>query len=92
MPGPLDGVKVLDFSQVVSGPLAAAWLCDQGADVTKIEAPGLGDLARWVGPRKEDVSAMFLTCNRGKKSVVVDLKSSDEDRKFLQQLIAEADD
>lgn len=91
MPGPLDGVTVLDLSQVVSGPLAAAWLGDQGADVIKIEAPGLGDLCRWVGPRKEDLSAMFITCNRGKKSVVLDLKNSEADRATLHALIAEAD-
>ena len=91
MAGPLEGVKVLDLSQVVSGPLAAAWLADQGAEVVKVETKGLGDIGRWVGPRKEDVSALFLTVNRGKKSVALDLKNSDRHRALLDALIADAD-
>jgi crotonobetainyl-CoA:carnitine CoA-transferase CaiB-like acyl-CoA transferase len=49
MPGPLDGVKVLDLSVMISGPLAAMLLADQGAQVVKIESPGLGDLMRYLG-------------------------------------------
>lgn len=91
MPGPMDGVRIVDLSQVISGPLATAWLCDQGADVIKVEDPKAGDLARWLGPRKNDIGAMFLTANRGKRSIVLDLKTSEEDRDVLWRLIEWAD-
>jgi len=57
--GPLEGVKVLDLSQIVSGPMAAAMLAEQGADVIKLESPG-GDPVRSMGPKKGEVSAMFV--------------------------------
>src|SRR5690606_16843738 len=71
MAGPLEGVRVLDLSAVLSGPMAAGMLADQGADVIKVESPG-GDTSRLIGPRKADISAMFLTANRGKRSIVLD--------------------
>lgn len=74
MNGPLDGVRVLDFSAVVSGPLACQILADQGADVVKIEPPGFGDMARMLGHRVGNISAIYAACNRGKRSVVIDLK------------------
>jgi crotonobetainyl-CoA:carnitine CoA-transferase CaiB-like acyl-CoA transferase len=74
MTGPLDGVKVLDLSQIVSGPMAAAMLADQGADVVKLESPA-GDPVRGMGPKKGDVSAMFIAVNRGKRGVVADVKT-----------------
>jgi crotonobetainyl-CoA:carnitine CoA-transferase CaiB-like acyl-CoA transferase len=91
MGGPLSGVKILDLSQVISGPMAATWLADQGGAVIKVEDPKNGDLARWLGPRKGDLGAMFLTANRGKESIVLDLKDSAEDRDLLWRLIDEAD-
>ncbi|MFZ4071817.1 MAG: CaiB/BaiF CoA transferase family protein [Caulobacterales bacterium] len=91
MPGPLNGVRIVDLSQVISGPLATAWLGDQGADVIKVEDPKAGDLARWLGPGKNDIGAMFLTANRGKRSIVLDLKSSQDDRDTLWRLIEWAD-
>jgi len=73
---PLHGVRVLDLSAVLSGPLATALLADQGADVIKVEPPS-GDQSRRIGPAKGDLSAMFITANRGKRSIVLDLKRKD---------------
>jgi crotonobetainyl-CoA:carnitine CoA-transferase CaiB-like acyl-CoA transferase len=70
---PLKGVKVLDLSAFLSGPLATGTLADQGADVIKIEALS-GDGTRRIGPAKGDMTAMFIATNRGKRSVAVDLK------------------
>ena len=73
MPGALDGIRVLDFSTMVSGPVATAILADQGADVIKIESPS-GDEMRKIGNTRNGLTAGFFSCNRGKKSVVLDLK------------------
>ncbi len=72
--GPLDGVKVLDFSVMISGPLAAMMLADQGADVIKIESPGFGDIMRLLGTQKGGMTGIFANNHRGKKSMVLDLK------------------
>lgn len=87
--GPLSGVRVIDLSAVVSGPMAAGMLADQGAEVIKVEARG-GDLTRRIGPAKGDLTPMFVTINRGKRSIVLDLKQ-DSARQVLHQLIAGAD-
>ena len=78
MPGPLHGIKVVEFTSVVLGPLACQMLGDMGADVIKVEPPG-GDTNRRLGPVREnaDMAALYLTCNRNKRSVVLDLKSAD---------------
>lgn len=89
MAGPLDGVRVLDLSQIVSGPMAAAMLGEQGADVIKLESPS-GDPVRAMGPRKGDLSAMFVAVNRGKRSVVADVKTADG-AALLRKLIGWAD-
>jgi crotonobetainyl-CoA:carnitine CoA-transferase CaiB-like acyl-CoA transferase len=74
MPGPLAGVRVLELATVVLGPWACQILGDLGADVVKVEPPS-GDSNRQVGPRKSpDMGALFLNCNRNKRSVVLDLK------------------
>ena len=73
--GPLRGIKVLDLSVMISGPLAAMMLGDQGADVIKVESPGLGDLMRYLGSAKGGMTGIFVNNNRGKRSLVVDLKS-----------------
>lgn len=87
--GPLAGLKVVDLSAVVSGPMAAGLLADQGAQVLKVEAPR-GDLTRVVGPAKGDLSALFAAINRGKRSIVLDLKQPAA-RAVLQDLLADAD-
>ena len=74
MTGPLSGIKIIDLSVAISGPLAVGILADQGADVIKIEQPGIGDIARFVGVAHNGISAMFQIANRGKRSVVLDLR------------------
>ncbi len=90
MPGPLDGVRVIDLTSMVSGPLGAMILADQGADVIKVEPPGSGDHSREVATRRGGFSASFLNNNRNKRSVVLDLKQSDGVA-ALKRLIAGAD-
>jgi len=72
-PGPLDGVRILDLSIALTGPYAVALLADQGAEVVKVERLDLGDIARWIGVSVEGTSALFQMCNRGKRSIAVDL-------------------
>lgn len=86
---PLDGIRIVDFSRVLAGPFCTALLADLGAEVIKIESPN-GDDYRHVGPFKNGESALFLMANRGKKSVVIDLKSKDGPS-VAQDLIANSD-
>lgn len=89
-PRPLDGVRVVDISTVVMAPWASQMLADMGADVIKVEAPG-GDLTRQMGPRRhEGMSALFLTVNRNKRSVVLDLQQA-AGREALMRLTQKAD-
>ncbi|MEQ1701689.1 MAG: CoA transferase [Ilumatobacteraceae bacterium] len=71
---PLTGVRVLDFTRVLAGPLSTALLADLGAEVIKVEPPG-GDDYRAIGPMREGESALFSVMNRNKQSIVLDLKS-----------------
>ena len=89
MTGPLQGFRVVDLTSMVSGPYATQLLADQGADVVKVEAPS-GDLMRLAGPARGGVSAAFLTNNRGKRSIVLDLKQPPA-MSILRTLIASAD-
>ena len=89
MQAPLSGVRILDLSAVVSGPMAVGILADQGAEVIKVETQG-GDLTRRVGPIQGDMTSLFATINRGKRSIVLDLKQA-EARTILRELIAQAD-
>ncbi|MBO9724283.1 MAG: CoA transferase [Novosphingobium sp.] len=76
-PGPLAGVRVIDFTRVLAGPAASLALADMGAEVFKIEPPGTGDETRTFPPTRDGESHYYLAVNRGKKSIVVDLKSDD---------------
>lgn len=87
--GPLAGVKVVDFTAVYSGPLASSMLADQGAEVIKIE-PARGDLMRKAIPRQNGVSSSYLTLNRNKRSLSIDL-GTEAGVKIARQLIAQAD-
>ncbi len=77
MSGPLSGVRILDLSSAYTGPFATALLADQGADVIKVERPGVGDMTRWMGVVVNGVSSLYQLGNRGKRSVVIDLQSPD---------------
>jgi crotonobetainyl-CoA:carnitine CoA-transferase CaiB-like acyl-CoA transferase len=92
MPGPLSGVRVLDLTGVVSGPFATMFLADQGADVLKIEPIG-GDITRRsrapVG-KSNEFSALFISSNRGKRSLAVDIKH-EAGREILNRLAGQAD-
>ena len=74
MTGPLDGYRIVDLTGVISGPFATMILADQGADVIKVETPGVGDYTRQAGNRKADLSASFLNNNRNKRSIAINLK------------------
>ncbi len=89
MTGPLEGFRVLDFTAMVSGPVATMMLADQGADVIKIEPPG-GELMRHVGRRHRGMSSSFLSCNRNKRSLAVDLKNP-AGLAVVRQLVRTAD-
>ena len=87
--GPLDGIRVLDLTTMVSGPVATMMLADQGADVIKIEPPR-GDIMRHTGTRHRGMSASFLSCNRSKRSLCVDLKTA-AGLEIVRKLVATAD-
>ena len=91
MGGPLEGVKVLSFGRMLAGPFATMLLSDLGAEVIKLEAPGIGDLARYANPSAaEKVSSYFLSVNRGKKSITLDLKN-EKGKELVLKLVEQAD-
>ena len=87
--GALAGIRVLDLSQVMAGPFCAMQLCDMGADVIKVEPPE-GDATRQMGARRGSDSTSFAAVNRGKRGIVLDLKS-DAGRDALVRLVESAD-
>lgn len=91
----LQGVRVLDLSRVLAGPWAGQLLADYGADVIKVERPGAGDDTRgwgppWWGEGDERQAAYYLCCNRGKRSIAIDIATA-EGAALVRQLAAEAD-
>jgi crotonobetainyl-CoA:carnitine CoA-transferase CaiB-like acyl-CoA transferase len=86
----LTGIRVLDLTSFLPGPYLTLALADHGAEVIKIEAPGTGDPGRHIGPQDGDTTVFFRNLNRGKKSVVLDLKS-DSGRETLLALCESAD-
>lgn len=90
MAGPLAGIRVLDLTQVLFGPFSTMMLADMGAEVIKVERPKVGDIARGNGPVVRGVSTYFLSLNRGKKSIVLDLTTETGIDVFLK-LVEKAD-
>ena len=91
--GPLDGITVLDASRVLAGPFCGMQLADLGADVIKVERPDTGDQTRgWAPPsyRDSDVASYYLSVNRNKRSVTLNL-STEEGQELFRELAAEAD-
>jgi crotonobetainyl-CoA:carnitine CoA-transferase CaiB-like acyl-CoA transferase len=76
--GPLAGLLVADFSRILAGPYATMLLADLGAEVVKVEAPGGDDTRSWQPPVRDGISTYYLGINRGKRSVVLDLKDADD--------------
>lgn len=89
MSGPLSGIRVLDLTTMISGPVATMMLADQGADVIKIESPA-GDLMRNYGVIHNGMSSSFLSSNRNKRSLALDLKKP-EALEIVRRLVATAD-
>ncbi len=83
-----DGIRIVDFTQVLAGPFATQQLAQLGAEVIKIEQPDVGDITR--GPPPGDRSPSFITCNLGKKSITLDLKSADA-TEIVHKLVRRAD-
>ena len=90
MPGPLDGIRIVEMCVAVTGPLAVTLLVDQGAEAIKVEEPGFGDQGRYVGVASGGISALFQTCNRGKRSIAVDC-THPQGRDIMLDLAADAD-
>lgn len=90
MAGALEGVRVIDVSTLVQGPQAGAMLHDLGAEVVKVELPGIGDVARHVAPIPDRHSAVFVALNRGKRSMTLDLRKSDG-KAVMERLVAQSD-
>lgn len=86
----LEGIKVLDLTRVLAGPYATMILGDLGADIIKIEIPGKGDDSRHFGPYQNDESAYFMSINRNKRSMTLNLKD-DNGKKILKDMIKKAD-
>ena len=89
MSGPLTGYRIVDLTAMISGPVATMMLADQGAEVIKVEPPA-GDIVRRMGHDLGGVTSSFVSANRSKKSVVLDLKT-DLGRGLLDRLVESAD-
>ena len=90
MDGPLKNLLVVDLTRVLVGPYCTMMLSDLGARVIKIEAPEIGDDSRKFGPFIENYSAYFMSLNRGKESIALNLKN-DDDKKIFEKILSKAD-
>ena len=90
MTGPLTGYRIVELTSMLTGPWAASMLGDQGADVIKVEVPGVGDHTRSVGVQRHGLSSNFLNINRSKRSITINLKSA-QGRVVLEKLASSAD-
>ena len=90
MDGPLKNLLVVDLTRVLVGPYCTMILSDLGARVIKVEAPEIGDDSRKFGPFVKDYSAYFMSLNRGKESIALNLKNED-DKKIFDKILAKAD-
>ncbi len=88
--GPLSGLLVADFSRILAGPYASMMLADMGAEVVKVESPGGDDTRTWLPPVRDEVSTYFLSINRNKRSVALDLRD-ETDNKLARELADRAD-
>lgn len=90
MPGPLDGVRIIDVSEVISGPLGVMMLAEQGADVVKVEPPKHGEESRQLSNYRSGMAALYVNCNHGKRSIGINLKSA-EGLELMYDLVRDAD-
>jgi crotonobetainyl-CoA:carnitine CoA-transferase CaiB-like acyl-CoA transferase len=90
MPGPLEGYRVVDLTAMITGPFATMILADQGADVVKVEPPGLGDIMRYIGTNRNGIASFWASTNRSKRSIVLNLRD-DRGRELLKRLVSGAD-
>ena len=88
MDGPLKNLLVVDLTRVLVGPYCTS---DLGARVIKVEAPETGDDSRKFGPFIKDYSAYFMSLNRGKESIALNLKNNEEDKKIFDKILSKAD-
>src|SRR3984885_3016899 len=89
-PGPLDGLLVADFSRVLAGPYCTMILADLGAEVIKVEGPGGDDTRHWMPPVRQGISTYYLSINRNKRSIRLNLKDP-ADRDVAAELARRAD-
>jgi len=87
---PLEGIKVLEFSTMITASFAAMMMAEQGAEVIKVEPVDLGDPMRYLGSSKGGISGLFANCNRGKRSLRIDIKS-EAGREVIHKLAADTD-
>ncbi len=94
MATPLDGLKVVELARILAGPWAGQTLADLGAEVIKVEAPNGDDTRQWGPPfiqrEDEETAAYFHSCNRGKRSVVIDFRTP-EGQADMRRLVRDAD-
>src|SRR3954471_8011150 len=88
--GPLSGIVVVDLSRILAGPYCTLMMAELGARVIKVEPPGKGDDARAYGPFLDGRSAYFMSVNRGKESIALDLKDP-ADKRIFEALLGRAD-